>query len=52
MNTPANRGRPEQLELASGAICRGHFRGPELFVNHVQLLGAYSMIEHLFINDS
>jgi hypothetical protein len=36
------------LELA-GAICQGISPDPELFVNRLDLLGAYSMIEHLFI---
>ena len=38
----------KRLELA-GAICQGISPDPELFVNRVELLGAYSMIEHLFI---
>lgn len=38
----------KRLELA-GAICQGISADPELFVNRVALLGAYSMIEHLFI---
>jgi hypothetical protein len=38
----------ERLKLAS-AICQGISADPELFVNRVDLLGAYSMIEHLFI---
>ena len=37
-----------RLELAD-AICQGISADPELFVNRVQLLGAYSMIEHLFV---
>jgi hypothetical protein len=37
-----------RLELA-GTICQGFSPDPELFVNRVELLGAYSMIEHLFI---
>lgn len=37
-----------RLELA-GAICQGVSPDPELFLNRVELLGAYSMIEHLFI---
>jgi len=37
-----------RLELAS-AICQGISADPELFVNRLDLLGAYSMIEHLFI---
>ena len=35
-------------ELA-GVICQGISPDPELFVDRVDLLGAYSMIEHLFI---
>jgi hypothetical protein len=38
----------KRLELA-GAICQGISADPELFVNRVALLRAYSMIEHLFI---
>ncbi|HTM03680.1 MAG TPA: hypothetical protein VL173_09265 [Vicinamibacterales bacterium] len=38
----------KRLELAD-AICQGISPDPELFVNRVALLGAYSMIEHLFI---
>ena len=38
----------KRLELA-GAICQGISPDPELFLNHVELLGPYSMIEHLFI---
>jgi len=37
-----------RLELAD-AICQGISPDPELFVNRVELLGAYSMIEPLFI---
>jgi hypothetical protein len=40
--------REQRLELAD-AICQGISPDPELFVNRVELLGAYSMIEHLFI---
>jgi hypothetical protein len=39
---------PRRLELAD-AICQGISPDPELFVNRVELLGAYSMLEHLFI---
>jgi len=39
---------PKRLELAD-AICQGISPDPELFLNRVALLGAYSMIEHLFI---
>ncbi|HUK35283.1 MAG TPA: hypothetical protein VLV86_15310, partial [Vicinamibacterales bacterium] len=38
----------QRLELAD-AICQGISPDPELFVNRTELLGAYSMIEHLFI---
>jgi hypothetical protein len=38
----------KRLELAD-AICHGISPDPELFLNRVELLGAYSMIEHLFI---
>ena len=38
----------KRLELAE-AICQGISADPELFVNRVELLGAYSMIEHLFV---
>jgi hypothetical protein len=40
--------RERRLELA-GAICQGISPDPELFLNRVELLGAYSMIEHLFV---
>src|SRR6185295_1895652 len=39
---------PKRLELAD-AICQGISPDPELFLNRVDLLGAYSMIETLFI---
>ena len=38
----------KRLELAD-AICQGVSPDPELFLIRVDLLGAYSMIEHLFI---
>jgi hypothetical protein len=37
-----------QLDMA-GAICQGISADPELFLNRVDLLSAYSMIEHVFI---
>jgi hypothetical protein len=40
--------RQKRLELAD-AICQGISPDPELFLNRVELLVAYSMIEHLFI---
>jgi hypothetical protein len=39
---------PKRLALAD-TICQGVSPDPELFLNRVDLLGAYSMIEHLFI---
>jgi len=42
---------PKRLELAD-AICQGISPDPELFLNRVELLGAYSMIEHLFVTTS
>ena len=41
-------GDERRLELA-GAICQSISPDPELFLNRVDLLGPYSMIEHLFI---
>jgi hypothetical protein len=40
--------RLNRRELAD-VICQGVSPDPELFLNRVELLGAYSMIEHLFI---
>jgi hypothetical protein len=37
----------KRLELAD-AICQGFSPDPELFVNRIDLLGAYSMVEYLF----
>ena len=37
-----------RLRLA-GAICQGLSPDPELFLNRMELLAAYSMIEHLFL---
>jgi len=37
----------KRIELAD-AICQAISPDPELFLNRVELLGAYSMIEHLF----
>ena len=40
----------EQMRLdMAGAICQGVSADPELFLNRVDLLSAYSMIEHVFI---
>jgi hypothetical protein len=38
----------KRIELA-GIICQGVSPDPELFLNRIELLGAYSMIEHLFV---
>jgi hypothetical protein len=38
----------KRLDLAN-AICQGVSPDPELFLNRLDLLGPYSMIEHLFI---
>ena len=40
--------RGKRRELAD-AICQGISPDPELFLNRVELLGAYSMLEHLFV---
>jgi len=37
-----------RLEMA-GAICQGISPDPELFINRVEMLGAYTMMEHVFI---
>jgi hypothetical protein len=42
--------RQRRLQLAD-AICQGISPDPELFLNRLDLLGPYSMIEHLFITD-
>ena len=39
----------ERLDLAS-VICQGVSADPELFVNRVELLGACTMIQHLFVS--
>jgi hypothetical protein len=40
----------EQLRLdMAGAICQGISAEPELFLNRIDLLGTYSMIEHVFL---
>lgn len=45
----AARGGERQARLAlADAICQGVSADPELFVNRIALLGAYSMIEYLF----
>jgi hypothetical protein len=40
----------KRLEFAD-TICQGVSPDPELFLNRLDLLGPYSMIEHLFITD-
>lgn len=39
---------PMRLDMA-GAICQGVSADPELFLNRLDLLSAYTMIEHVFI---
>ena len=48
LRTPCTGDGQRRLELAA-AICQGISPDPELFVNRLDLLGPYSMIEHLFI---
>jgi hypothetical protein len=46
----ALRSGDERMRLdMAGAICQGISPDPELFLNRVDLLSAYSMIEHVFI---
>jgi hypothetical protein len=47
-NACRSNDRRTRLELAD-AICQGVSPDPELFLNRIELLGAYSMIEHLFV---
>jgi hypothetical protein len=47
-NTWRSEDGQKRLDLAD-AICQAISPDPELFVNRIELLGAYSMIEHLFI---
>ena len=40
----------ERMRLdVAGAICQGISADPELFLNRIDLLSAYSMIEHVFV---
>ena len=41
-------GDAEKRIALADAICQGVSPDPELFINRVELLGAYSMVEHLF----
>jgi hypothetical protein len=43
-----SRDNRKRLALAD-AICQGVSPDPDLFLNRVELLGAYSMVEHLFV---
>src|SRR5580700_10703388 len=46
----ALRSGDERMRLdMAGAICQGISADPELFLNRVDMLSAYSMIEHVFI---
>src|SRR5262249_40531217 len=47
-HAPHSGDSQKSLELAA-AICQGISPDPELFLNRLDLLGPYSMIEHLFI---
>jgi hypothetical protein len=47
--TARNEGVHDKSVDLAGVICQGISADPDLFVNRVDLLGAYSMIEHLFI---
>ena len=44
-------GEAEKRRELADAICQGVSADPELFVNRVDLLGAYSMVEHLFTTE-
>ncbi len=41
----------DRRRTLAGFICQGLSADPELYVNRLDLLGAYSMIEHLFVRD-
>ena len=41
-------GNDEKRHSLADAICQGISPDPELFINGIDLLGAYSMVEHLF----
>jgi hypothetical protein len=41
----------DRRRMLAGVICQGLSADPELYVNRLDLLGAYSMIEHLFTRD-
>jgi hypothetical protein len=40
----------DRRRAVAGVICQGISADPDLYVNRLDLLGAYSMIEHLFVN--
>ncbi len=42
-------GDTERRRTLAGVVCQGISSDPELFVSHPDLLGAYSMIENLFV---
>jgi hypothetical protein len=42
-------GDADKRRALAGVICQGISADPELYVNRLDLLGAYSMIEHLFV---
>jgi hypothetical protein len=43
-----HRGDADARRELADAICQGISPDPDLFLNRVELLGAYSMVEHLF----
>ncbi len=43
------RGDGERRLALAAVICQGISADPELFVNRIELLGPYSMIQHLFV---
>jgi hypothetical protein len=43
-------GDADKRRTLAGVVCQGVSADPELYVNRLDLLGAYSMIEHLFVN--
>lgn len=45
-----DRGEPGSRRLLANAIYQGISPDPDLFLNRVELLAAYSMIEHLFVS--
>jgi hypothetical protein len=42
-------GDADRRQILAGVVCQGISADPELYVDRLDLLGAYSMIEHLFV---